>query len=113
MGLLSQHDPSARCQTVRAAVRCCYGKLQLYLNLNAGGKIQAHQSLDGLLAGVEDIDQSLVGSALELLTAVLVDMGRTQDGDHLFLGGRGMGPDTLAPLRLAVSTIFAALESMS
>ena len=30
-----------------------------------------------------------------------------------FLVGRGMGPDTDAPVRLAVSTIFSALWSMS
>jgi hypothetical protein len=69
-------------------------ELQLYLNLNASGEIQAHQSLNGLLIGVEDIDQTLVGSALELLTAVLVLMHSAQDGDNFLLGGRGMGPET-------------------
>ena len=32
--------------------------LQLYLNLNASGKVQAHESFDSLLVGVEDIKES-------------------------------------------------------
>ena len=68
-----------------------YNVLQLYLNLNAGGKIQGHEGLDGLLAGVENIDQTLVGSALELLTGVLVLVDRAKDGDDLLLGGQGDG----------------------
>ena len=54
-----------------------------------------------------------MGAALELLTAVLVLVDGAQDGDDLLLGGQGMGPDTEAPVRLAVSTIFSALWSMS
>ena len=61
-----QHDPSVLLMTNRGG-QLQLGGLQLYLNLNAGGKIEGHQSLDGLLVGVEDIDQSLVGPALELL----------------------------------------------
>lgn len=68
--------------------------LQLYLNLNTSGKIQTHQSLDGLLVGVEDIDQTLVGSALELLTGVLVLVDSPKDGDDFLLGGQRMGPET-------------------
>ena len=75
-------------------------RLQLYLNLNAGGEVQAHQSLDGLLAGVEDIDQSLVGSALKLLPAVLVDVGGAEDGDDLLLGGQGDGAGNLGAVAL-------------
>ncbi len=89
-------------------------RLQLDLDLHAGGQIQSHQRLHGLGGGVGDVDQSLVGAALELLTAVLVLVGRTQNGDDLrFLVGRGMGPETAAPVRLAVSTIFSALWSMT
>ena len=91
----------------------CKNELQLYLNLNTSGKIEAHEGLDGLLVGVEDIDQSLVGSALKLLTAVLVDMDRAKDGDDLLLGGQGDGAGNLCAVALWVSTIFAALESIS
>ena len=65
---------------------------ELDLDLDASGQIQAHQSLHRLGAGIVDVDQTLVGAALV---------------------GRGMGPETVAPVRLAVSTIFSALWSMS
>ena len=74
--------------------------LQLYLNLNTSGKLQAHQSLDGLLVGVEDIDQSLVGSALELLTAVLVLVNSAKDGDDFLLGGQRDGAGNLSAVAL-------------
>ena len=107
----------ARCFSVRAAVNPYIlfnnvYELQLYLNLNTSGKIQAAEGLDGLLVGVEDIDQSLVGSALELLTAVLVLVNSAKDGNNFLLSGQGMGPETAAPLRFAVSTILAALASI-
>ena len=82
---------------------CCNAllrRLQLYLNLNAGREIQAHQGLDGLLAGVEDIDQSLVGSALELLTAVLVLVHSAKDGNNFLLGGQGDGAGNLSAVAL-------------
>ena len=75
-------------------------KLQLYLNLNTSGEIQTHQSLDGLLVGVEDIDQSLVGSALELLTAVLVLMNSAKDGNNFLLGGQRDGAGNLSAVAL-------------
>ena len=50
--------------------------------------------------GVEDIDQSLVGSALKLLPAVLVDMGGAEDGDNLLLGGEGDGAGNLGAVAL-------------
>ena len=87
--------------------------LQLDLDLHTGGQIQGHQGLHGLGGGVGDVDQALVGAALKLLAAVLIFVGSPQDGDDLLLGGRGMGPDTVAPVRLAVSTIFSALWSMT
>ena len=62
------------------------GELQLYLNLNTSGKLQGHQGLDALLVGVENIDQSLVGAALELLTAVLVLVHCTKNGNDFALG---------------------------
>ena len=69
-----------------------YRQLQLYLNLNACGKIQAHEGLNGLLVGVENIDQSLVGSALELLTAILVLVDSAKDGLPLTVEAKGKAP---------------------
>ena len=64
--------------------------LQLDLDLHTGGQIQSHQSLHGLGGGVGDVDQSLVGAALELLTAVLVLMVAKLSMLKLTLSGRLM-----------------------
>ena len=69
--------------------------LQLDLDLHAGGELQGHQGLHGLGGGLGDVDEPLVGPALELLPAVLV-----------LVGGA-------TPVRLAVSTIFSALWSIT
>ena len=61
-------------------------ELQLYLNFNASGKVEAHESFHSLLVGVENIDQSLVGPALELLTGILVLVNSAENGNDLFLG---------------------------
>ena len=45
----------------------------------------------------------------KLLTAVLVDMRGMQDRVDVLSVGRGIGPDTIAPVFFAVSTIFTAL----
>ena len=49
-----------------------FAALKLDLDLDAGGDFEVHQGLDGLLGRVHDVDQALVGAALELLAAVLV-----------------------------------------
>ena len=51
-----------------------------------------------------------MGSALELLTGILILVNSAKDGDDFLLRGKG---ETVAPLRLADSTIFSAVESMS
>ena len=61
-------------------------ELQLYLNFNASGKVEAHESFHSLLVGVENIDQSFVGPALELLTGILVLVNSAKNGNDLFLG---------------------------
>ena len=68
---------------------------KLDLNLDACGEIQAHQRFHGLGAGIVDVDQALVGAALELLPAVLVLVNSAQDGDDLGLGGQRNGPGDL------------------
>ena len=87
--------------------------LQLDVDLDTGRQLQIHQSLDRLLGRVHDVDQALVGAALKLLTAVLILMNSTQDGDDLGLRRSGMGPETFASVRFAVSTIFSAALSIS
>ena len=65
--------------------------LQLDLDLNAGGKLEGHKSLNSLLGGVHYVDQALVGAALKLLAAVLILMNSAEDGDDLFIGGKRNG----------------------
>ena len=64
---------------------------ELDLDFHTGGQIQTHQRFHGLGAGVVDVDQALVGAALELLPAVLVLVDGAKDGDDLLLGGQGDG----------------------
>src|SRR3954452_25486057 len=52
------------------------GSSHLDLDVDASGQAESHQGVDGLRRGVEDVDEPLVGSDLELLPAVLVDERR-------------------------------------
>ena len=61
-------------------------RLELNLELNASRQIQGGQSLDGSLVRVDDVDQTLVSAALELLAGVLVLVNCAQDGYDLLLG---------------------------
>ena len=87
--------------------------LGLDLDLNASRELQAHQSLHRLIGRSQDINQSLVGAHLKLLAAVLIFVDGTQNGDDLLLCRQRHGPETLAPVRFAVSTIFSADASTS
>ena len=51
--------------------------------------------LDGLLGRAHDVDEALVGAALELLAAVLVFMDGAEDRDDLGLGRQGDGAGDL------------------
>ena len=82
------------CGPVHSAPEGCT-RSELDLDLDAGGDFEAHQCLNGLLGGVEDVDKALVGAALELLTAVLVLVDCTKDSDDLGLGGQGDGAGNL------------------
>ena len=85
------------CGPVPSAPEGCT-RSELDLDLDAGGNFEAHQCLNGLLGGVEDVDKALVGAALKLLTAVLVLVNGTKDG---------------ASVRFAASTMVSAALSMS
>jgi len=52
-------------------------------NVDAGGEIELHQRVDRLRRRLHDIEQPLVGSHLELLARLLVDVRRTVDGEFL------------------------------
>src|SRR5215510_8471194 len=51
----------------------------LDLDVDARGKIELHQRVDGLGRRLEDVQQPFVGPDLELLAALLVHVGRPED----------------------------------
>src|SRR5262249_19116045 len=57
--------------------------LQLDLDVDAGREIELHQRIDRLRRGIDDVEQALVRTHLELLAALLVDVRRTVDGKAL------------------------------
>src|SRR5205085_5998321 len=56
---------------------------QFDLNVDAGGEIELHQRVHRLRRRLHDIEQPLVGSHLELLARLLVDVRRAVDGEFL------------------------------
>ena len=55
----------------------------LDVDINAGRHFQTLKSIYRLLRRSDDVDQSLVRSLLELLTAVLILMNSAKDGNNL------------------------------
>src|SRR5438128_2564963 len=51
----------------------------LDLDIHASRQIELHQRIDRLLRRLENIEQTLVGADLKLLTRLLVDVWRSQD----------------------------------
>ena len=68
-------------------------RFQLHLDLNfyAAGKLELHEGVDRLGVRAVDVDETLVGRYFELLTALLVDEGRTVDGEDALARGEGDG----------------------
>src|SRR5271166_5612828 len=62
------------------------GTSQFDLDIDAGGKIELHQRVDGLRCGVDDVEHALMSSDLELFARLLVDVRRAQHGEFLDLG---------------------------
>src|SRR6185312_8997074 len=69
--------------------------LELDLDVDTGGQIELHESIDGLRGRVDNVEKALVGAHLELLTALLVDMRRTVDGELLDAGRQRNGSANL------------------
>src|ERR1700679_3555086 len=57
----------------------------LNIDVDAGRQIDAHQCVNGLRRRVEDVDQSLVRTHLEVLPRVLVLMRGPNDAVHVLL----------------------------
>src|SRR5262249_39100218 len=60
--------------------------LELDLDVDACGQIELHQGVDGLRGRIDNVEKTLVSAHLELLTALLIDMWRTVDGELLDAG---------------------------
>src|SRR5213596_720874 len=69
--------------------------LHLDLDVHAGRQIELGQGIDGLGSRIQDVDQPLVRLELELLTALLVDVGAPEHRPQLPLGGQRNGPRDL------------------
>src|SRR6185369_12880813 len=69
--------------------------LELDLDVDARGQVELHQSIDGLRCRVDNVEKALVGAHLELLTALLVDVRRTVDGELLDAGRQRNGSANL------------------
>ena len=61
---------------------------------------KAGKRFNGLVAGTENVDESLVGSALELLTAILVLVDSAKDSHDFLLGGQRDGAGNLSAVAL-------------
>src|SRR5688500_20132844 len=61
---------------------------ELDLDVDAGGKVESHERVDGLRRRVDDVDESLVRTHLEVLAAVLVLVWRTGNAEHVLLSGQ-------------------------
>src|SRR4051812_20909470 len=89
---------------------CCLAmsvqSLQLDLDVDAGRQVEAHERVDRLRRGVENVDEPLVRAHLEVLARVLVLVRATNDAVTFFSVGSGTGPATCAPVRVTVSTIL-------
>src|SRR5438552_14824955 len=62
--------------------------LELDLAVDAGREVELAERVDRLLRRLEDVEQTLVGADLELLTRLLVDVRRAVHGETLDVGGK-------------------------
>src|SRR5271170_5293332 len=74
--------PSLRARRPVRIVR----SLELDFDVDAGGEIELHQRIDGLRRRIDDVEHALVGTDLELLARLLIDMRRAQHGELLDFG---------------------------
>src|SRR3954469_154632 len=70
--------------------------LELDLDVDTGGQIELHQSIDRLRGRIDNVEKTLVRAHLELLAALLVDVRRTVDGELLDAGRQRDGPANLS-----------------
>src|ERR1043165_4944171 len=69
----------------------------LDFDVDASREAEPHQGVDRLRAGIEVVEEPLVGADLELLPRVLVDERRAEDGELLDPGGQRDRTDDVGP----------------
>src|SRR5262249_60727214 len=69
--------------------------LELDLDVDAGGQVELHESIDGLRGRVDNVEKTLVSAHLELLAALLVHVRRTVHGELLDAGRQRNGSANL------------------
>src|ERR1044072_7022226 len=74
--------------TVLVAVVVISPASELDLDVDVSRQVETHQRVERLLRRVDDFDQALVGAHLEVLAAVLVLVGRTDDHEDVLLRGQ-------------------------
>src|SRR6185295_18944416 len=89
-GYLCHVNSSPRAESAPAESRRLFMFLAKSFNLDvdAGRQIEFHQSVHGLLRGLENIEQALVGADLELLARFLVHVRGTQHAVLVFHRGQ-------------------------
>lgn len=60
--------------------------LELNLDVHAGGQVELHQRVDRLCSWVEDVDEALMGSYLEVEPCILVHVRGLKNTVHSSLG---------------------------
>ena len=66
-------------------------RLHLDFYFNTARQFELHEGIDGLGVGAIDVDETLLGRNLKLLTALLVDEGRAVHRDDALTSGEGDG----------------------
>src|SRR6201996_3580229 len=70
--------------------------LELDFDVDTGGQVELHQSIDGLRGRVDNVEKALVGAHLELFAALLVDVRRMCEGALLDVGRQRNGSANLS-----------------
>ena len=71
---------------LRSAFCCLPSELELNFNLYTGGELKISQSLNSFVGRSDNINEPFVRSRLKLLTAVLILMNSTENGNDFLLG---------------------------
>src|ERR1700682_3979089 len=69
--------------------------LDLDLDVDTGGEVEALERLHRLGGRLDDVDEALVDAHLEVLAGVLVDVGAADDAVAVDLGGQRHGATDL------------------